>query len=148
LEPGHKNVKHHSLVESLWILLPPLHIKLGLMKNFVKAMERNGTAFLYVRQKLPLLSDAKIREGVFTSPDICSLLGDEVSERIITGDEQIAWHAFQEMVTVFLGNRITDNYKDLVEGLLSSYQKLGCNMSLKIHFLISHPTSFRRTVVL
>jgi len=38
LEPGHKNVKHHSLVESSRILLPLLHIKLGLMKNFVKAM--------------------------------------------------------------------------------------------------------------
>ena len=32
-EPGHKNVKYHSFVESLRILLPPLHIKLGLMKN-------------------------------------------------------------------------------------------------------------------
>jgi site-specific DNA-adenine methylase len=30
------------------------------------------------------------------------------------------------------------NYKDLVEELLSLYQKLGCNMSLKIHFLRSH----------
>ena len=48
LEPGHKNVKYHSLVESSRILLPPLHIKLGLMKNFVKAMDRNGTAFLYL----------------------------------------------------------------------------------------------------
>jgi len=28
LEPGHKNVKHHSLVESSRILLPPLHMKL------------------------------------------------------------------------------------------------------------------------
>src|SRR5215469_8872090 len=54
-EPGHKNVKHHSLVESSRILLPPLHIKLGLMKNFVKAMDRNGTAFLYLRQNSPCL---------------------------------------------------------------------------------------------
>ena len=46
LEPGHRNVKHHSLVESPRILLPPLHIKLGLMKIFVKAMDRNGTTFL------------------------------------------------------------------------------------------------------
>jgi len=138
---------HHSLVESLRILLPPLHIKLGPMKNFVKATDCNGAAFLYMRQKLPLLSDANIWEGVFTSPDICSLLHDEVSEFIITGDEQIAWHAFQVVGTGFLGNR-THNYKDLAEEFLSLYQKLGCNMSLKIHFLISHLTSFRRTVVL
>ena len=90
LEPGHKYVKHHSLVESSRILLPRLHIKLGLVKNFVKAMDHNGTAFLYLRQTFPLLSDAKIREGVFTGPDIRSLLRDEVFERIITGDEQRA----------------------------------------------------------
>jgi len=137
-EPGNKNVKHYSLVESLRILLPPLHIKLGLMKNFVKAVDHNGTAFLYLWQKFPLLSDAKIWEGVFTCPDIRSLLRDEVFERIITGDEQRAWHAFREVVTGFLGNRRADNYKDLAEELLSSYQKLGCNMSVKIHFLSPH----------
>ena len=48
LEPGHKNVKCHSLAESSRNLLPPLHIKLGFMKNFVKAMDRNGTTFLYL----------------------------------------------------------------------------------------------------
>ena len=89
----------------------------------------------------PLLSDSKIPEGVFTGPDIHSLLRDEVFERIITGDEQRAWHAFREVVTGFLGNGRTDNYKDLVEDL-SSYQKLGCNMSLKIHFLSSHLVLF------
>jgi len=90
----------------------------------------------------PLLSDAKIREGVFTCPDIRSLLRDEVFERIITGDEQRAWHAFREVATGFLGSRRADNYKDLVEELLSSYQKLGRNMFVKIHFLNSHQDFF------
>jgi len=126
------------MVESSRNLLPTLHIKLGLMKNYVKAMDRNCVAFLHLRLKFLLLSDAKIREGVFTYPDLHSLLCDEVFEGIITGDEQRAWHAFREMVTSFLGNRRADNYKDLVEELLSSYQKLGCNMSVKIHFLSSH----------
>jgi len=90
--------------------LPPVRIKLGLMKNFVKAMDRNDTAFLYLRQKFPLLSDAKIRKGVFTGPDIRSVLRDEIFERIITGDEQRAWHAFREVVTGFLGKRRADNY--------------------------------------
>jgi len=30
------------------------------MKNFVKAVVRNGTAFLYLRQKFLLLSDANV----------------------------------------------------------------------------------------
>jgi len=66
-------------------------------------MDRNDTPLLYLRQKFPLLSDAKIREGVYTGPDIRSLLRNEVFERIITGDEQRAWHAC--MVADFLGNR-------------------------------------------
>jgi uncharacterized protein YecT (DUF1311 family) len=44
---------------------------------------------------------------------------------LITGDEQRAWLAFREVVTGFLENRRADNYKNLVEELLSSYQKLG-----------------------
>jgi len=79
-----------------------------------------------------------MQEGVFTGPDICSLLRDEVFQCIIMGDEQRAWHAFREVVTGFVGNRRADNYKDLVKELLSSYQQLGCNMSMKIHFLSSH----------
>ena len=84
-------------------------------------MELNGIAFLYLRQKFPLLSDAKKQDGVFTGPDIRSLLRDEVFEHIITGDEQRAWHDFREVVTDFLGNRRADNYKDLIQELLSSY---------------------------
>jgi hypothetical protein len=42
------------------------------------------------------------------------------------------------VVRGFLGNRSADNYKVFVEELLSSYQALGCNMSMKIHFLSSH----------
>jgi hypothetical protein len=37
-----------------------------------------------------------------------------------------------------LGNRRAQNYEELANNLLQSYQKLGCNMSLKIHFLLSH----------
>jgi hypothetical protein len=36
-----------------------------------------------------------------------------------------------------LGNRRAQNYEKLVNKLLQSYQKLGCNMSLKIDFLHS-----------
>ena len=39
LEPGLHNAKSPPLDEPNKILLPPLHIKLGLMKNFAKAMD-------------------------------------------------------------------------------------------------------------
>jgi len=37
-----------------------------------------------------------------------------------------------------LGNRTAQNCEELVNNLLQSYQKLGCNKSLKILFLHSH----------
>ena len=42
---GIHNVQHQPLVSSANVLLPPLHIKLGLMENFVTAMNRNGDGF-------------------------------------------------------------------------------------------------------
>jgi len=58
LEPGHKNVKHHSLVESSRIVAISSY-QIRPHEDFVKAMDRNDTAFLYLRQKFPLLRDAK-----------------------------------------------------------------------------------------
>jgi hypothetical protein len=64
------------LTEWLKILLLPLHIKRSLMKNFVKAMDRNDSAFKYLAEKFPRLSEAKIKKGVFRSASssemICS----------------------------------------------------------------------------
>jgi ribosomal protein S18 acetylase RimI-like enzyme len=41
-------------------------------------------------------------------------------------------------VNIFWGNNRADNYKLFIENLLQAYQNLGCNISLKIHFLHSH----------
>ncbi|UYV69023.1 hypothetical protein LAZ67_6002057 [Cordylochernes scorpioides] len=45
---------------------------------------------------------------------------------------------FRNVCKHFLGNVKAENYSDLVNELLLSYKALGCNMSLKIHFLHSH----------
>jgi len=37
-----------------------------------------------------------------------------------------------------LGNGRAQNYEELLNNLLQSYHKLGCNTSLKMHFLHSH----------
>jgi hypothetical protein len=56
-----KDVQNPALAEWHKILLPPLHITLGLMENFVKAMDRTGSAFKYLTEKFPRLSEAKIK---------------------------------------------------------------------------------------
>ena len=79
LKVREKNVQHPILTEWHKILLPPLHIKLSLIKNFLKAMDQTGSAFKYLAEKLPQLSEAKIKEGglwvlrsVSSSETICS----------------------------------------------------------------------------
>ena len=51
---GEHNVIKVQLVERKNVLLPPLRIKFGLMKNFVKALPKDSAGFLYlVKNFLP-----------------------------------------------------------------------------------------------
>jgi hypothetical protein len=47
LEPGIMNLENQPLVEPNKILLPTMHLKLGVMKNFVKTMNQEEDAFTY-----------------------------------------------------------------------------------------------------
>ena len=67
MQPGSKNVAHVPLVQRDKVLMPPLHIKLGLMKNFVKRLDNDSDAFRYLRGKFPELSDAKVKEVKLSS---------------------------------------------------------------------------------
>lgn len=142
LEPGKKNVVKTPLVASKDVLLPPLHIKLGIMKNFVKAMDKEKPAFKYLKEKFPKISAAKLNEGIFVGPQIRQVLKDEHFDSILEDKEKEAFMSFKSVCANFLGNHKAENYVQIVEKLLSSYQAMGCNMSLKIHMLHSHLDSF------
>ena len=68
--PAQNNVKFKSLVDQHNVFPPPLQFKLGLMKNFVKAMDKNGEGFKHLRTVFSGLSGAKLKEGVFVGPQI------------------------------------------------------------------------------
>jgi hypothetical protein len=61
---------------------------------------------------------------------------------LLSDDEKAAWNAFRYVVTGFLGNVNAVNFRKLVVDIITSYEKLGCNMSLKKQFLHSHSDSF------
>jgi hypothetical protein len=135
LEPGIMNVENQTLVEPSKILLPSMHLKLGLMKNLVKAMNQEEAVFTYLREKFPSLSEAKLNGGVFIGPQIRYLMKDEYFDRLLQGDEKAVWDSFKFVVKGFFFFIRAQNYEELVNNLLQSYQKLSCNMSLKTHFL-------------
>jgi hypothetical protein len=48
---GEKNVAHRTLVDETKLYLPPLNIKLGLIKIFVKTINKEGEGFINLGQK-------------------------------------------------------------------------------------------------
>ena len=90
LKPGTKNVIRENLIDPKKILLPPLHIKLGMMKQFVKALDKENDSFKYLSEKFSRLSDAKIKEGVFDGPQIRSLMTDEKFDETLNTTESEA----------------------------------------------------------
>jgi len=138
LVPCSKNVLRESLVEPNKVLLPPLHIKLGPIKQFVKALNREGDCFKYLGEKLSGLSEAKHKEGVFVGPDIRGLMKDKAFESKIQANKKKAWNAFRYAVLKFLGNQKDPNFNRIVRKMLKRFKVVECSMSLKLHFLASH----------
>ena len=67
---GCKNILHPSLVDRSNIILSPLHIKLGLMKQFVKALKKQGACFQYICKKFPNLSAEKVKQELLAGSRI------------------------------------------------------------------------------
>ena len=136
--PGRHSVKAVPLVDAQKVLLPPLHIKLGLMKTFVKNLDRNGAAFQYLAEKFPEISEAKLKKGIFIGPQIRQLIKDREFSSRMASVELTAWNSFVEVVHNFLRNSKSDDYENLVRQMIRNFQALGCRMSVKLHFLDSH----------
>jgi hypothetical protein len=94
-------------------LLLSMYLKLGLMKNFVKAMNQEEAAFSFLWEKVPRVSEAKLKEGIFFGPQIRDIIKDEYFDKLFQGDEKAAWDSFKFVVKGFLGNRRAQNMRSL-----------------------------------
>ena len=98
LQLGKFNVIRPLLVELGKVLLPPLHIKLGLVKQFVKALDHGGEAFQEIRLLFPKLSEAKVKGGIFTGPQVRKMFKSVQLEKAMSDVEREAWCAFRDIV--------------------------------------------------
>jgi len=73
------------------IILPSLHIKLEHFKNFVKALDKNGAGFHYLKEKFLRLSDSNFKEGIFVGTQIRALIRDGNFEDLLSHIEKSAW---------------------------------------------------------
>ncbi|KAJ4451707.1 hypothetical protein ANN_03177 [Periplaneta americana] len=128
----------NHLVARKKIILAPLHIKLGVMKQFVKALDKNLPCFQYLCTKLSSLPHAKMREGIFYGPQIRKLMIDHNFTSTMNETEENVWNAFKEVVKKFLGNVKDPRYKEIVGNMMDKFKVLGYNMYPKLHFLMDH----------
>lgn len=79
---------------------------------------------------------------MFDGPQIRKLIKDEHFTETMTEGQNNAWLAFKNIVKDVLGNKRAQNYIEIVQELLESFKMIGCNMSIKLHFLHSHLADF------
>jgi hypothetical protein len=75
----------------------------------------------------------KLKAGIFDGPQIRQLINDPHFVASVNEIESCARFSFV-LVKNFLGNEKVDNYTQLVEDMLFHFNRLGCNMSVKIHY--------------
>ena len=97
----------------------------------------------------PNLSTKKLRAGIFDGPQIRQLIKNSPAFEVTMNHVgQEAWNCFVQVVMNFLGNTKVENYEDLVANMLVAFKNLGCNMSIKMHYLYSHMDRFPENLAL
>ena len=112
--PGENCVRNQLLVDEDKILLPPLHIKFGSMKNLVKDTNKPGKCFEYLREKFPKISDAELKRNMFIGPKIPEIINDDLLEHALMETEKSEWPTFKAACLNFLGNVKTEKYKEIL----------------------------------
>ena len=136
------NVIQEPLVDRDHIMFPPLHIKLGLTKQYVKSLDKDGDCFRYICSKFPGLSNEKLKAGIFDGPQIRKLMRDNNFQSSMDIVEESAGKSFFQVTESFLGNHRAVNYNEIVNSMLKHFKELGANMSIEVHYLHSHLDNF------
>ncbi|GBM99563.1 hypothetical protein AVEN_144921-1 [Araneus ventricosus] len=92
------------------------------MKQFAKALPKEGECFKYLCDQFPGLSEAKLKEGVFVGPDNRKIRKDENFGTKMETNERKALESFKLVFTSFLGNKKDPIYKYIVEEMIKKFQ--------------------------
>ena len=126
--------------------MPLLHIKLGLIKQFVKALDKDGAAFKYLQNLFSKLLEVKVKGDIFIGPQVKLILKSDEFFETLSAVEKDAWICFAAVVQGFLGNNKKDNCAELVANLVNSYGNMGCRLPMKVHMLDAHLDEFKENL--
>ena len=115
---------------------------LAWIKQFAKALDKDGSCFSYLSHVFSGLSIEKLKGGIFDGRQVRQLIRDPEFEKSMTKLKSKAWKPFVLVVKNFLGNNKASNYEELITNILYAFKNLGCNMSIKMHHLFSHIDRF------
>ena len=118
--------------------MTPLHIKLGILKNYTKALHKDGPTFKFLQLKFPRTTEAKLRAGIFDGPQICKRTKNEGFTASMSTVEKRVWTALRVVISNFLEKHRSPDYKEQIKELLESFQSHGVQMCVKMHFFCSH----------
>ena len=59
------------------------------MKNLVKSMNKQDKGFEYLRDEFPKLSDAELKESIFTGPQIRGIIKDDLFIHLLMETDKI-----------------------------------------------------------
>ena len=94
------------------------------MKNFVKALNKEGEESAFLHEKFPQIREAKITAGVFDGPQIRDLIKDKRLESVLNYVELSEWMSLRSVIANFLGNKRSSQYQKTVDELLENFYKL------------------------
>ena len=96
-------------------------MKLGLMKQFVKALDKGGDCFNYITQTFFGLSLKKLKGGIVDGPKNRKLTQDQTFTTRMTVAEKVAWCSIVSVIQEFLSNTKSSNYHILVDVMLQNF---------------------------
>ena len=143
MEVGEANIIKEPLVErDKKIILPPLHMKLGLMKQYVKAWNKDSACLKYLCDFFPGLSTEKLKARISNGPQIRQLIVSSNFTEHMNDSELAAWSSYAMVLKNFLGNDESEDYVELVACMLNNFKELVANISIKVHYRHSHLERF------
>ena len=97
------------------------------MKNFVKAIDREGHGFAFLQEKFPQISTEKLKAGIFEDSQVREHLKDPMFGEAVNEAELPPphWQSLESEVINFMVNRLSVEYEKEIEELLKCFRNSG-----------------------
>lgn len=135
---GKNNVKWEPLSDPRKKLFPLFHLKLSHIKQFVRTLDKEPSAFKYLQDFF-----FKLSACVFIGPQIKKDMECQEFPKKYIGQKKQRGTALSQWILASLEYRKAENYVEFAETLVTNYGKMCCKMALKVHILDYHLDKFK-----